>query len=111
MDRLCEKSAKYLRALRTFDDYNKYLDDNELDIVHDEQAWRKICHYRRLKIQSEFRIVTCQNEATDKAKLLDDLARDVKTTGERLKTSTAKKLENREFYYDPDSEVRSTKFW
>jgi len=92
-------------VLEAYDDYNKYLNENKQNDVHDEQTWRTICRFRRLRIQAEFHIVACQNDATDKANLLDGLTRDKQAMVQRLKSSTMNKFKKREFYYDPDPDV------
>lgn len=91
--------------LEAYDNYNKYLKENKKSVVYDEQTWRKICYFRRLKIQCEFQIVACQNDATDKAELLKVLANDKKTMIKRLKTSTVNVPGIREFYYDRDVNI------
>jgi len=102
---LTSEFAKYLDTLRVYDDY-KYVDDYKLNM--DRETWHKVCNFRRMKIESEFKISTCQKDATDKDNLLDSLKRfkeDKETMIERLKTSIYE-LENQDLYYENNPEVK-----
>jgi len=97
--------VKYLDTLRVYDDY-KYVDDYKLNM--DRETWHKVCNFRRMKIESEFKISTCQKDATDKDNLLDSLKRDKEDKEsmiEKLKM-TIIRLENQDLYYEDNPEVK-----
>jgi len=104
LDLLYLEFVKYLDILKVYDDY-KYVDDYKLNM--DKETWNKVCNFRRLKIESEFKISTYQKDAIDKANLLDNLMRvkeDNEAIIENLKMSVDK-LENQNFQYEDDPEV------
>jgi len=108
LDRLCAEFVKYLENLKAYDDY-RYVDDNKLNI--DRKTWDKICHYRRLKIELDLRIDTCQKDAAEKTNLVNKLVRDKKhkeTLIEQIKTRIAQ-LENENLHYGDDPEVENIK--
>lgn len=93
--------VNYLAKLKAYDDY-KYVEDYKLNM--DKETWHKVCNFRRIKIESEFKISTFEKDATEKANLLDYLKRDIENDEvsiKKLKTSIIK-LENLE---KNDSEV------
>lgn len=101
---LTPEFVKYLDTLRVYDDY-KYVDDYKLNM--DRETWHKVCNFRRMKIESEFKISTCQKDATDKDNLLDSLKRnkeDKEAMIEKLKMSI-NRLENQDLYYEDNPEV------
>jgi len=76
----------------------------------DRETWYKVCNFRRLKIESEFKISTYQKDAMDKYNLIDSLMRDKddkETMIEKLKSSI-KILEKEELQYKDDPEVNNT---
>ncbi|XP_060871614.1 cilia- and flagella-associated protein 43 isoform X4 [Metopolophium dirhodum] len=102
---LTPEFVKYLDTLRVYDDY-KYVDDYKLNM--DRETWHKVCNFRRMKIESEFKISTCQQDATDKDNLLDSLKRDKEDKEamiEKLKM-TIIRLENQDLYYEDNPEVQ-----
>jgi len=106
---LTPEFVKYLDTLRVYDDY-KYVDDYKLNM--DRETWHKVCNFRRMKIESEFKISTCLKDATDKDNLLDSLKRnkeDKEAMIEKLKM-TIIRLENQDLYYEDNPEVKSRTF-
>lgn len=104
LDLLCSEFVKYLDTLRVYDDY-KYVDDYKLNM--DRETWHKVCNFRRLKIESEFKISTYQRDAADKTNLLENLIRvkdDKEATIEKHKISVTQ-LESEDFRYEDDPEV------
>ncbi|XP_016656351.2 cilia- and flagella-associated protein 43 [Acyrthosiphon pisum] len=102
---LTPEFVKYLDTLRVYDDY-KYVDDYKLNM--DRETWHKVCNFRRMKIESEFKISACQKDATDKDNLLDSLKRDKEDKEamiEKLKM-TIIRLENQDLYYEDNPEVQ-----
>lgn len=107
LDLLWSEFVKYLDTLRVYDDY-KYVDDYKLNM--DRETWHKVCNFRRLKIESEFKISTYQKDVADKTNLLDNLIRvrsDKENVIEKYKNSIIR-LENQDFRYEDDPEVYST---
>jgi len=105
LELLYPEFASYLDILRAYDDY-KYVDDYKLNM--DKETWNKVCNFRRLKIETEFKISTCQKDAIDKANLLDNLTRvkeDEEAMIEKLKMSI-NRLENQNLLYEDDPEVK-----
>lgn len=110
LDLLYSEFVKYLDILRVYDDY-KYVEDYKLNM--DKETWNKVCNFRRLKIESEFKINTYQKDAMDKANLLDNLMRvkeDEEAIMEKLKMSI-NRLENQNLHYENDPEVKTHNFW
>lgn len=104
LDRLCAEFVKYLESLKAYDDY-KHVEENQLNI--DRKTWDKICYYRRLKIESDLRMGTCQKDLADKFNLMSKLARDKKhkeTLLEQIKNRITR-LENQNLHYADNSEV------
>ncbi|XP_060835448.1 cilia- and flagella-associated protein 43 isoform X2 [Rhopalosiphum padi] len=102
---LTSEFVKYLDTLRVYDDY-KYVDDYKLNM--DKETWHKVCNFRRMKIESEFKISTYQKDTTDKDNLLDSLKRnkeDKEVMIEKLKMSIIK-LENQDLYYEDNPEIQ-----
>lgn len=97
---LCSEFVKYLETLREYD-YYKYVDENKINM----ETWQKICHFRRLKIETEFIIDTYEKDATDKANLLNNLAHNRETMIELLE-KTVSTFKNQEFHYGYDPEVK-----
>ncbi|VVC45646.1 Hypothetical protein CINCED_3A007876 [Cinara cedri] len=97
--------VKYLDTLRVYDDY-KYVEDNKLNM--DKETWHKVCNFRRIKIESEFKIRTFEKDVTEKANLLDNLIHDKEENElliKKLKSSIIK-LENQDKHYENDSEIQ-----
>lgn len=108
LELLCSEFVKYLDTLRVYDDY-KYVEDYKLNM--DRETWHTVCNFRRMKIESEFKISTYQKDATDKANLLDNLAHDKEEKEamiEQCKTSIVS-LENQDLWYQDDPEVKKKK--
>lgn len=106
LDLLCSEFVQYLDTLRVYDDY-KYVDDYKLNM--DRDTWHKVCNFRRMKIESEFRISTYQKDVADKTNLLANLERDKEekeATIEKLKSSIVM-LENQNSYYKYNPEVKT----
>ncbi|XP_026806697.1 cilia- and flagella-associated protein 43-like [Rhopalosiphum maidis] len=102
---LTSEFVKYLDTLRVYDDY-KYVDDYKLNM--DKETWHKVCNFRRMKIESEFKISTYQKDVTDKDNLLDSLKRnkeDKEAMIEKLKMSIIK-LENQDLCYEDNPEIQ-----
>lgn len=107
LDLLSSEFVKYLDTLRVYDDY-KYVEDYKLNM--DRDTWYKVCNFRRIKIESEFKISTYQKDAIDKANLLESLTHNKEEKEamiEKIKTSITK-LENQNSYYENDPEVIKT---
>lgn len=107
LDLLCSEFVKYLDTLRVYDDY-KYVEDYKLNM--DRDTWYKVCNFRRIKIESEFKISTYQKDAIDKANLLENLTHnkeEKEATIEKFKTFITR-LENQNSYYENDPEVIKT---
>lgn len=103
---LTSEFVKYLDTLRVYDDY-KYVDDYKLNM--DRETWHKVCNFRRMKIESEFKISTCQKDAIDKDNLLDSLKRDKEDKEamiEKLKMCIIS-LENQDLFYEDNPEVKN----
>lgn len=82
------------------------MEDYKLNM--DKETWHKVCNFRRIKIESEFKISTIEKDASEKANLLDYLKRDIENDEvsiKKLKTSIIK-LENQD---KNDSEVKKKK--
>lgn len=95
-----------MENLKEYDDY-RYVDDNKLNI--DRKTWDKICYYRRLKIELDLRIGTCQKDVAEKTNLINKLVRDKKrkeTLVEEIKTRIAQ-IENQNSHYGDDPEVEN----
>lgn len=105
LELLCSEFVKYLDTLRVYDDY-KYVEDYKLNM--DRETWHTVCNFRRMKIESEFKINTYQKDATDKANLLDTLVHDKEDKEamiEQYKMSIIS-LENQDSCYKDDPEVK-----
>lgn len=92
--------VKYLETLREYDDY-KYVDKHKINI----DTWQKICHFRRLKIETEFIIDTYEKDATDKSNLLNNLVRNRETMIAFLET-TVNIFKNQKLHYEYDPKVK-----
>ncbi|XP_050530954.1 cilia- and flagella-associated protein 43 isoform X2 [Daktulosphaira vitifoliae] len=95
----------YLDILKEYDDY-KYVEDNKINI--DKDMWNKICNYRRMKIESEFKIQTLQIDIIDKTNLLTSFERnkeDKTDLIEKLKASIFDK-ENKKIYYSENYKIQ-----
>lgn len=106
LDLLCQEFVKYLDTLRIYDDF-KYVEDYKLNI--DRETWQKVCNFRRIKIESEFKVSTFQKDAIDKSNLLDTLMRDKKNKEimiEKLKLSMLQ-LENQDYIFEDDPKVNN----
>lgn len=82
------------------------MDDYNLNI--NMETWRKVCNFRRIKNESEFKMSIFKKDAIEKAHLLDFLKRDIEDNElsiKNLKTSIIN-LENQEKCYENDSEVK-----
>jgi hypothetical protein len=78
----------------------------------DREIWHKVCNFRRLKIESEFKISTYQKDVADKTNLLDNLVRvknEKETVIEKYKDSIIR-LENQDLRYEDDPEVNIIRF-
>lgn len=96
---------KYLDTLKVYDDY-KNVEDYRLNM--DNETWQKVCYFRRIKIESEFKINTFEKDAIEKANLLDNLIRykeDSELSIKKFKASI-NKLENQDKHYVNDTEVK-----
>lgn len=104
LDLLCPEFVRYLDHLKTYDDY-RYVEDYKLNM--DRDTWHKVCTFRRLKIESEFKIGTYLKDAMDKANLLDCLTRDKdnKEAAIEKRLMSISKLENRNKLYEDDPTV------
>lgn len=109
LDLLCSEFVKYLDTLRMYDDY-KYVEDYKLNM--DRETWHKVCNFRRMKIESEFKISTYQKDATDKANLLDSLMRDKEHKEVTVETfiTSIDALNNEELQYRDNPEVKKRYF-
>lgn len=107
LDLLCPEFVKYLDNLRAYDDY-KYVEDYMLNM--DRETWQKVCNFRRVQIESEFKISTCQKDAADKANLLDSLTRDKENKETVVKTfkTLINQLNDKDLLYENDPEVNIT---
>lgn len=96
---------EYLDSLRKYDDY-QYVNDNNLKI--DIDTWEKICHVRRIKIESEFRLETCEKDVVDKNILLKHLNHDVEEKETTIKEfqSNIKRLESQDSHNQEDLKVK-----
>lgn len=104
LDLLCPEFIKYLDTLKVYDDY-KYVEDYKLNM--NRETWHKVCNFRRIKIESEFKISTYHKDAIDKVILLDNLIRDKEDKEamfEKFKTSI-NRLENQDLCFKNDPEV------
>lgn len=110
LDLLCSEFIKYLDTLGAYDDY-KYVEDYKLNM--DRETWHKVCNFRRIKIESEFKINTYQKEATDKANLLDSLMRNKEEKEAMIEMfkMSIDKLENEALRYRDDPEVKEFFFF
>lgn len=109
LDLLCSEFVKYLDTLRMYDDY-KYVEDYKLNM--DRETWHKVCNFRRMKIESEFKISTYQKDAMDKANLLDSLMRDKEFKEVTVETfiTSINALNNEELQYRDNPEVKKRYF-
>jgi len=101
---LTSEFVKYLDTLNMYDDY-KYVENNNLNMSRD--TWHKVCNFRRMKIETEFNISTCQKHATENDNLLESLKynkENKEKTIEELKMSIIR-LENQDSYYEDNPEV------
>lgn len=101
---LTSEFVKYLDTLNMYDDY-KYVENYNLNMSR--ETWHKVCNFRRMKIESEFNIITCQKDATDIDYLLENLKYNKENKEviiEELKTSIIR-LEHQDLYYEEDPEV------
>jgi len=96
--------VKYLDTLNMYDDY-KYVESYNLNMSR--ETWHKVCNFRRMKIESEFNISSCQKEATDNDYLLESLKYikgNKESMIEELKISMIR-LERQDLYYEDNPEV------
>lgn len=101
---LTTEFVKHLDTLNMYDDY-KYVENNNLNMSRD--TWHKVCNFRRMKIETEFNISTCQKHATENDNLIESLKYNKinkEKTIEELKMSIII-LENQDFYYEDNPEV------
>jgi len=101
---LTSEFVKYLDTLNMYDDY-KYVENYNLNMSR--ETWHKVCNFRRIKIESEFNIITCQKDATDIDYLLENLKYNKENKEakiEELKISMIR-LEHQDLYYEENPEV------
>jgi len=101
---LTTEFVKYLDTLNMYDDY-KYVENNNLNMSR--ETWHKVCNFRRMKIESEFNISTCQKDATDNDYLLESLKyikEQKEAMIEEFKISK-NRLEHQDLYYEINPEV------
>jgi len=102
---LTTEFVNYLDTLDMYDDYN-YVIKNDLKMSI--ATWQKICNFRRMKIECEFNINTCQKHVTDIDYLFESLNNNKKNKEkmiEELKMSIIR-LENQNLNYENNPEVR-----
>lgn len=97
---LCSEFVKYLDTLREYD-YYKLVDENKINM----ETWQKICHFRRLKIETEFLIDTYEKDAMEKANLLNNLVQN-RENMIALSEKTVGIFKTQEFDYEYDPEVK-----
>jgi len=101
---LTKEFIKYLDTLNMYDDY-KYVEDYNLNMSR--ETWHKVCNFRRMKIESEFNIISCQKDATDIDYLIEILKHkkgNKEDMIEELKLSITG-LEHQDLYYEKNPEV------
>lgn len=101
---LTPEFVKYLDTLTVYDDY-KYVEHFKLNM--NRETWSKVCSFRRMKIETEFNISTCQKDATDNGYLLESLKYNKENKEamiEKLKISIVR-LEHQDLYYEENPEV------
>ncbi|XP_025190964.1 cilia- and flagella-associated protein 43-like [Melanaphis sacchari] len=102
---LTTEFVEYLDTLNMYDDY-KYVEDFKLNMSND--TWHKVCNFRRMKIETEFNINTCQKHAIDNDYLIENLKyskKNKETMIEELKISIIR-LENQASYYEDNPEIQ-----
>lgn len=109
LETLSSEFVEYLHTLREYDDY-KYVNDNNLKI--DLDTWEKICHVRRMRIESEFRLVTYEKDVADKNILLKylNLDKEEKETMIKELQSNIERLESQDLLNQGDLKVSSSCF-
>lgn len=103
---LTTEFVKYLDTLNMYDDY-KYVENYKLNMS--TETWHKVCNFRRMKIESEFNISSCQKDATENDYLLESLKyikEKKEAMIEELKISIIK-LKHQDIYYEENPEVDS----
>jgi len=96
--------VKYLETLNMYDDY-KYVENYNLNMSR--ETWHKVCYFRRMKIESEFNIMTRQKEVTDIDSFLESLKYNKENKEamiEELKISIIR-LEHQDLYHEENPEV------
>lgn len=109
LETLSSEFVEYLHTLREYDDF-KYVNDN--DLKFDLDTWKKICHVRRKRIESEFRLATYENDIADKNILLKHLNHDKKEKETMIKElqSIIEKLESQDSLNQGDLKVKQFEF-